>query len=246
MSLNRLFAVTGTCLLMTAIAVIWAGRPFFDLIQYEKERETIGGDIEIMQAHEPIPFDASAYLLFSSDRISRTVETAAIARSKTMNATIRLKGIDAAYPLYGKLTFSERTDKEIFFNSPKYELYGAAINEQAAKVLNLRLGDIFMVARTRFKVNAIISHEPDAATPRFALLPLVMINNTAFAATGFADSAENGILFRCRARLEPGVDVEQLKARAENLFSDPRWVFRDIRSHRKHKQKMAAAQTSEQ
>jgi|GEM_PF-3109833 len=225
------FFLLSLVLLAAAGFSVWE-RAQHALAQDDAKRR-LGGDVEIIQGGEPIPMDASAFLLFSSERISRTVEIAATASYKNLNLLVGLKGIDAAYPLYGELLLS--TDKKkipVFFNSRAHNLHGAAIDRRTSKALGLNLGETFSIEGVDFMVRALILDAPDEPVQSIALLPRVIVNNSAFYATGLA-SGESRAVFRCGARLEEGVSLADIRDGAMELFPAPSWRMRSWPALRK-------------
>lgn len=219
-------ALTANLVVLAIGGVVAAG--FWAKGWYEEENNKLllGGDIEIARGGIPLPFDASAYMLFSSERISRISETATPATFGNLVTMVGLKGVDAAYPLYGKLLLSGDTEPNapIFFNSVKNRLHGAAVDKKLLSMLNMKLGDVFEIGGTRFVARAMIVSEPDLPSPMTEGLPRVITNNKAVYATGLADGDDNRVIFRCRARLEEGIEAKRFSKDMELFFDSPDWA----------------------
>src|SRR4051812_7971581 len=90
-------------LIAVAGAASLAAKPLQQALAEQQAKERFGGDVEIIQRGEPLPYDITSHMMFNTESISRTAAGPATAKRGKVNATIVLKGVDNHYPLYGEL-----------------------------------------------------------------------------------------------------------------------------------------------
>ena len=219
---NLLFTCFYTCGLVFAVGYV-----LYVPIAREADRTKIGGDYEVAQWKEPIPYNLSSFMLFNAKNISRVEEASAIASHGRYNANVSIKGIDAQYPLYGSLQLLKGSRPYPFFYDPKEFVHGAVVDYHTIKALRLKIGDRFRVAKGNFEVTGVILSEPDPALGKMALLPRIIVSNNGFSDTQVFEDTPQKTLFRCRAILGPRNDLQDIKEHYSYLFHYPTWGWRN-------------------
>lgn len=156
-------------------------------------RQILGGDLAIRTIAEPLAETEQDYLR-TQGRVTVSMETHTMLRRDDEEASMlaELKAFDDSYPLYGQVEFRDAAG-EILEQTPQQVtargadgLRGAAVDRDVMARLGIGVGDIIRIGTERFRVNALVSHEPDRlGASRFSLAPRVMIALDALADSGF-------------------------------------------------------------
>lgn len=199
-------------------------------------KSLLGGDLEIQQLQHPVDATVTAYIYFNGGIFSRTADMPAQAKSKKPDTgkriQVEMKGVDAKYPLYGKLaTYSKIHRKNIFFSNWRGRIHGAAVDQGLLDALHIKLNDLFTIGKSTFRVTATIKHEPDRGIGNSPPKLRVMTNMAAFKSTGLTRHSKT-VRYRYHIRLPEGVDASQWKARMLKQFPDASWTIRDWQTSR--------------
>jgi putative ABC transport system permease protein len=188
-------------------------------------RTLLGGDIEIaMMQREAGVDDRRAFAKLGS--LSETVRMQAMAQrtgpahTDTPPAVLtELKGVDAAYPLYGALTLARGRYAPL---SPGHILIGPALAER----LQVKPGDALRYGGASFTIAAIIADEPDRIGEGFTLGPVAIVSMAGLQRTGLI---QPGSLYtaKYRVKLPPGTDAKALHDRLEKDYATQGWTFKD-------------------
>ncbi|GAA0732061.1 ABC transporter permease [Sphingomonas japonica] len=182
----------------------------------------LGGDVQ---------FDVSQRLADPAERaamerqgtVSETVRMQANAIRDTpqgpRSAPIELKGVDAAYPLYGSLALANG-DRAGALGAD-----GAWIGKALAERLALRRGDAIRFGEARFVVAGVIADEPDRLGEGFTLGPVAIVSMAGLDRTGLV---QPGSLYesKYRIRFDGGRDPDTVVERFEAAFPDGGWNSR--------------------
>ena len=181
----------------------------------------LGGDVQVaMSQREASPDELRA--LRSSGDLSETIRLRAMARpaSDPGRAVLtELKGVDAAYPLYGEL----RVDGRAVSAPPADQIYVAP---ELASRLGVSTADRLRYGSADFRVAGIIGEEPDRVGEGFTLGPVAIVSTEGLRRTGLI---QPGSLFTAKYRLrlpgsgEPVAVIEGLRTQ----FPSSSWEFRD-------------------
>lgn len=168
-------------------------------------QEILGGDIEIaMTQREAMAADKAEFA--ATGALSETIRMRAMANAGGRAVLTEIKGVDQAYPLYGRMASLPRPFPDD----------AVLIDRALADRLEVGPGDWLAYGTHRFRVRAIIDDEPDRVGEGFTLGPVAIVSLDGLRRTGLI---QPGSLYesKYRIRLAPGADpkaaIERLKAR---------------------------------
>ncbi len=187
----------------------------------ERGQLLLGGDVQFEAAQRtasPQERDAFAKLGQVSEVIRMRAMAAVPDNSRAVLA--ELKGVDAAYPLYGQLRMAPGA------LAPRPSGMEAAIAPALADKLGLRVGDQVRVGEGQFRVIGILAEEPDRAGAGFTFGPAIMVDPAGLEATALV---QPGSLFSAsyRIRLPANIAPEAAAKRITGQFRDAGWEVRD-------------------
>jgi putative ABC transport system permease protein len=232
----------GICAIVAIRSVI---RNFNEVLTSDA-RGVLGADIEIQSNR---PWDQRmiakmAPMLQRAQAKTETIEAATMLRpadpQKQGAIMVELKGVEAGYPLYGKMELegSAPYQPAMLIN------HGAIVGRPAMERLNLRVGDAVKIGTSIFYVRGILAHEPGPIGGiRFG--PRIIVDRSAVESaglTGFGSRARRkillkaqeekvaplvqqlresvkGTLLRIRSYKESEENINQQFTRAENFLS---------------------------
>ena len=152
------------CLFLGVAALAGVGSLSASIVSALAERgqEILGGDVQVSMAQrEAAPDELAAFKAMGAvSHVSRMRAMAArVDGSESM--LVELKGVDEAYPFYGRLRFSAGA-------RPRGR--EAAVAPELADRLRVRVGDSIRVGEAELKVAALIAEEPDRVGQGFTLM----------------------------------------------------------------------------
>ena len=138
---------------------------------------------------------------------------------------VDMRGVDAAYPLVGKVQLSGAPDLQTALRAEN-GIAGAVVEQTLLDRLHLRLGDRFTVGATPLIARAVLISEPDRLGRGFALGPRVI---TAVPVVDRAGLLEAGGLFgeAVRVTLPAGTDPRAVIAQVRKAFPGATLEARD-------------------
>lgn len=173
----------------------------------------LGGDLEAsLSQRSATPAERAA--LDRAGRVSETLRTRAMARAGDRAILTELKGVDAAYPLYGQVEGAS--------------LAGLAADEividrALAERLQLRPGATLRYGDASFRVRGVMTAEPDRVGEGFTLGPVALVSLDGLARTNLL---RPGALYTAKYRIRTGADpapaVDGLKAQ----LASAGWSFK--------------------
>jgi putative ABC transport system permease protein len=191
----------------------------------DRGRVILGGDIEIaMTQREAGLGDKQAFRQLGT--LSETIRMRAMAqrvgqgRGDAPPAVLtELKGVDAAYPLYGALTLQ----------GSRYQPMDAdhiLIGEALAERLDIRRGERLRYGQADFTIAGIIADEPDRLGEGFTLGPVAIVSMEGLHRTGLI---QPGSLYnsKYRIRLNPRYDAATVRQDWEKARANEGWTFKD-------------------
>ncbi|MBL1146784.1 MAG: FtsX-like permease family protein [Pseudomonadota bacterium] len=221
------FRILLLCLVLgvAAIAAVQSlSRSLLDSLSRDG-RQILGGDLSVRTMGVPVSAEMQEQLR-NFGRLTVSLETHTMIRSGAEDASMlaELKAFDAAYPLYGRVVFTdgagnllEKTPQEITDRSGTENLRGTAVEAEALERLGLSVGEILRIGTERFRVNALIRHEPDRlGTTRYAIAPRVMIALDAVEESGFHGFG-NLLYYHHRLALPGAQTLQQLEQKKAEL-----------------------------
>ncbi len=228
------FRVFFLCLVLgvSAIASVGAVRTAFVRGIDSESRELMGGDISISLTHRPMN-DEERSFIEARGKVSYTAAMRSMAHEDGSLAArlIELKGVDAAYPLFGSVVLQgggDLQDALVF----KGGVYGVVVEETLLSRLALEPGDRIRIGSLTVQIRAVVTDEPDRVAGGFRYGPRVMISSEGLAETGLV---QLGSLITYRTRLAlpeeaSGPDVlDAFKDEALEAFPSGGWNIQDRR-----------------
>ena len=187
----------------------------------EQGQVILGGDLQAEAAQRSATDEErAAFARFGT--LSETTQMRAMAATVDGNQSllIELKGIDANYPLYGRL----RMARGAFADRPSGT--DVAIAPALAEKLDLKVGSQIRVGVAQFRVMGIIAEEPDRVGEGFTLGPVVMADKAGVDATGLI---QPGSLYasKYRVKMRDGADPAKATASLSKQFAGAGWDYRD-------------------
>lgn len=189
-------------------------------------RTLLGGDIEVAMTQREASA-AEKQELRQIGTMSETVRMSAMAQSSNPNRInahpailTELKGVDAAYPLYGTLRLQSGTYSGP--SSPDQILITHALAER----LNLSRGGSLRYGQASFTIADIIADEPDRVGEGFTLGPVAIVSMDGMRRTGLI---QPGSLYtsKYRLRLPAGINAAAVRESMERRFVRAAWEFKD-------------------
>lgn len=181
----------------------------------------LGGDVEVAMTQREANA-AEKQALSGYGAMSETIRMRAMAQrpgGEGRSVLTELKGVDAAYPLYGRLTLA-RGDYAAL--PPDRILIGPALVER----LGVGIGDRLRYGSADFTVAGLIADEPDRLGEGFTLGPVAIVSLDGLRRTGLL---QPGSLYesKYRIRLPAGADARGVREEMVKRFATKAWEFKD-------------------
>lgn len=132
----------------------------------------LGGDVTLSRPHRPADAAERAWI-GAQGAVSETATLRAMGRRTdgSDQVLIELRGVDAAYPLVGKVALSGGLSVAEALHAA-----GAAVDPILLERLSLKVGDSLRIGRLEVPIRATIEAEPDRITGRFVAGPRVLVS----------------------------------------------------------------------
>ncbi len=229
------FRVFFLCLVLgvSAIASVGAVRTAFVRGLDSESRELMGGDISVTLTHRPMNAEERAFIE-ARGAVSYIASMRSMARRDGSGGAARLielKGVDAAYPLFGSVRLAGGGSLQGALDLEKGG-YGVAVEQALLTRMGLERGDRLRIGSLSVEIRGLLTDEPDRVAGGFSYGPRVMISREGLAATGLV---QVGSLIRYRTRLAlpegvTGVEaLEAFKTEALEAFPSGGWNIQDRR-----------------
>ncbi|MCZ4341162.1 FtsX-like permease family protein [Sphingomonadaceae bacterium G21617-S1] len=184
-------------------------------------REILGGDIELrVSQRDATETERAAFAQYGA--LSRSIRLRAMASRLDAQASVlaELKGVDAGWPLYGRLTLAPGA----LGKGPAG--LDAVVAPALVERLSLRVGDRMKVGEAQLRIVGLIADEPDRVGEGFTLGPSILVSREGLEATGLV---QPGSLYttRYRIRLPGDQDAHALALKLEDRFYDANWEVSD-------------------
>lgn len=195
-------------------------------------RALLGGDAELTLAQRELDAEPLAFLR-SRGEVSTTAELRAMAAAlqgdPPPRVLVELKGVDRAYPLYGRVALEPQVPLSAALGEED-GVFGAAADEPVFLRLGASPGDRVRVGSREYALRAVLRAEPDRAFRGFTLGPRLLVARESLAGAGLL---EPGSLttYAYRVRLAPpprgGADADPGGAHAAALLHELEARFPD-------------------
>lgn len=185
----------------------------------------LGGDVAITLSNRPATGPEAAWAA-TTGAVSAVVDLRALLRAGSAQGLAQVKGVDAAYPLYGTVQIdpAQGLDQALGLRDG---LWGLVAAPELAARLGLAPGDRVNLGAGTFEYRGVLTGEPDGASGGFGLGPRVLVRDEGLRAAGLLSP---GTLFSTllRLRLAPGADPDAVRAAGAQVFADTgaRWADR--------------------
>jgi putative ABC transport system permease protein len=187
----------------------------------ERGQVILGGDIE-METSQRYATPDERIAFTPVGRVSETVRMRAMAARADGSASVlaELKGVDAAYPLYG--TFRLAPGARAARPTGNTVAIAPALSEK----LRVRVGDTIRVGEAQLQIIGIIAEEPDRVGEGFTLGPVMIVDQQGITATALV---QPGSLFtmRYRIKLPQSANPGETAARLSAKFPGSGWEIQD-------------------
>ena len=225
------FAVLLVCLALgvaTIATVGSVGAALEDAISHDS-RDFLGGDLEASIGYRAATADERA-LFDRLGTVTEVIEIAARATAGTSSALIGLRGVDAAYPLSGAVTFTPAAGEPATLAqvlAPRDGVYGAVADPLLFDRLRVKPGDLVRIGNESFQLRGTLDALPDQAARGFAIGATVLVSTESLPATGIL---QPGALARYRYKIDlHGGDYDKAAAAINTQFPDAGWQLRSPR-----------------
>jgi len=180
-------------------------------------RVLLGGDLELsVSQRRAEPPELAA--MQAVGRVSETQRMQSMAVTATgTTAPVQLKAVDAAYPLYGRMTL---TDGQVV-RAPNDQTVW--IGRGLAERLAVAKGDRLRFGTANFRVGGIIADEPDRLGEGFTLGPVAIVSRGGLNRTGLI---QPGSLYESKYRLATVNDPSRIAKAFEQRFATAGWETR--------------------
>jgi putative ABC transport system permease protein len=204
---------------VAALAAVASVAGSVDRALTREAKALMGGDVELRSARAlgPDAEAAVAALITGGATVARVQEVVAMARDPRGGATalVEVKGVDAAYPLYGAVVARPARPLRALLAEG-----GAIVDEALLARLRAGVGDEIVVGAATVTVRAVLVREPDRSTGLVRLGPRVLV---AADVVHLAGLLERGSRVRHRAlvRLPPPLAAGPTAERLARRLDDP-------------------------
>ena len=186
------------------VAVIAGVSALSDALKASLEREgqaLLGGDISVSRIHLRATPAERSWLATRGTAVSESATLRSMARAKAADGAnsaqtlVELKGVDNAYPLYGKVGLADgRTLADTVHKGQT-----AVVEPGLLDRLGIKVGDAIRIGSLDVTVTGLITREPDALSERLPFGPRVIVSLDTLQATGLV---QPGSLIRWFYRLK--------------------------------------------
>lgn len=175
----------------------------------------LGGDFEVAMSQRRASAAEKAEFA-GLGQLSETIRMRAMAQAGDAAILTEIKGVDDAYPLYGKMAGLPRPF------APDEILVDQAMRDR----LNVRPGQMLRYGSADFRIRAVIDDEPDRVGEGFTLGPVAIVSLDGLERTGLI---QPGSLYEAkyRVRLPVGVDPAGVVDRLKRAHPSSGWEFKD-------------------
>ena len=192
----------------------------------------LGGDISLRRLYQGADEAQQAIIGRSSQAFTHFAEMRSMARrpDAEKSTLIELKGVDALYPLFGRMVLRSDIPFEGILDQVG-GIWGAVVEPSVLERLGVKPGDRILVGDAQYEIRGVIKREPDrvGGGGRFGLGPRVMVGMDSLSDTGLFKTGSL-VYHHYRLKLPPGADLDRSVAELEAAFQSGSWRVRDYRN----------------
>ncbi len=216
----RLLAV---CLFLGVLALAGVGSLSTAIVSglAERGQAILGGDIQLsVSQREADPQERAAFTQVGQLSHITRMRAMAARLDGVESVLVELKGVDAAYPLFGDFRLQPGALR------PRPRGAEVAVGPELADRLDLRVGDPVRIGDASLRIIGLIAEEPDRVGQGFTLGSTALVDRAGLAATGLV---QPGSLYSSsyRLRLAPGTDVAATAKQLSTRFKDAGFQVQD-------------------
>ncbi|MEO0363034.1 MAG: FtsX-like permease family protein, partial [Pseudomonadota bacterium] len=195
-------------------------------------RAILGGDAELRLTYQRPSADDLARIREAAKATSEIVDfrSMAVAESPVTGQTERgltqVKGVDAAYPLYGEVGLEPAMPlaEALAVDGGRP---GLVMQQALVDRLGVGIGDEIRLGLTAFELRAVLTAEPDGVGAGFGLGPRIIVATDALADSGLLGE---GSFFESAVRLQLAEDADLDALKAKFASEEDGWRWRDRRN----------------
>ena len=224
------FRVFLACLALgvAAIAAVGSVRQSIQQGLTEEGAVILGGDAEIQLTYRFASESERAWMDQAAAQVSELADFRSMAVFGSERGLTQVKGVDAAYPLYGNVRLAPEMALDAAF-AGQDGLPGAVMDPVLIGRLGMEVGDRFSLGTQDFVLMASLEREPDGAGGGFGLGPRTLLRLADLEGSGLLAP---GTLFASayRLKLPPGADLAALQTAAFDELDGTGLRWRDARN----------------
>jgi len=215
--------VAGVLVGVSAVALVGASSQSLSDAARRGALEAVGGDLSLRLYHRG-PSPEERQVIAREGDITVSAELRPMARAGDQSLLVELKGVDAAYPLYGDVS----TEPAIPLGATLAD-NGAVADAALFEALGLALGDSLSIGDASYTLRAKLTQEPDRAFRAFTLGPRVMVGLDTLPATGLVEPGAEVYVYT-RVKLPAKADASAALKRIEAAFPNSGWRMVNARA----------------
>ncbi|MEM8751393.1 MAG: ABC transporter permease, partial [Pseudomonadota bacterium] len=228
------FRVFLACLALgvAAVAAVGSVKTAIEQGLSDQGRAILGGDAELRLTYQRPSADDLARIREAAKATSEIVDfrSMAVAESPLTGQTERgltqVKGVDAAYPLYGEVGLEPAMPlaEALAVDGGRP---GLVMQQALVDRLGVGIGDEIRLGLTAFELRAVLTAEPDGVGAGFGLGPRIIVATDALADSGLLGE---GSFFESAVRLQLAEDADLDALKAKFASEEDGWRWRDRRN----------------
>ncbi|MGA9795753.1 MAG: FtsX-like permease family protein [Rhizomicrobium sp.] len=225
------FRIFFACLVLGVAAIAGVGSLSDALLTglASQGRVLLGGDVSVGLVHREMTPEEHAFVS-ARGKVSETINMRGMAYAlkngrEAERQLIELKAVDSAYPLYGAVALAPNMPLANALKCSATEC-GTAAEQTLLDRLHVKRGGVLRVGTQDFRINAVLTNEPDRLSGGFSLGPHVIVSDAGLKRTGLVVLGSL-IEYRYRVALPARASLRAFKQDARHAFPDAGWQIED-------------------
>jgi putative ABC transport system permease protein len=225
------FRIFFACLVLGVAAIAGVGSLSDALLtgMATQGRVLLGGDVAVQLVHRETSPDEHAFLTshgkISEVALMRGMAYAIKNGAEADRSLIEIKGADHAYPLYGNLALAPALPLDKALSCDAHQC-GLVAEQTLLDHLHVAVGGTLRIGTQDFRINAVLTNEPDRLSGGFSLGPHVIVSRAALQRTGLVVLGSL-INYDYRVAMPPGANAKGFRHEARKAFPDAGWEVHD-------------------